>query len=223
MKEIFFDLHTRRVNAWDGRKKVEPPSEEAAPSMETTPTPRTPLTPTSVSDYPEKAELPLPPPPPPPTNRIVQPVPISTTSMATVYPVTNTFYHHGDTTANTCTPTAIGGAGGESQGGYESVNVVSPHLPQTCSAFIPAAAVQHQQHLQRAQSLSAAHNLQQGASVVKTIILCNLHSVHCVLLCNTYIFWCRNYTVATCVHMYVYMYIHMYAGCKVFFIIWKAE
>ena len=71
---MFLDLHTRRLNSWDGRKKVEPPSDDVPPSVETTPTPQTPVTPPSVSDYPVN---------------IVQPVPISTVSMATsgnVYP-----------------------------------------------------------------------------------------------------------------------------------------
>ena len=65
MRKTFLDLHTRRLNQWDGRKKVEPPTVDDLPATPTTP--QAPATPTPVNDY-------------TPNSGIVEPVPVSTVS-----------------------------------------------------------------------------------------------------------------------------------------------
>ena len=124
VKEIFFDLHTRRLGGWDGKKKVEPP---APRSVQTTPTPQIPLPPpASASDYSS-------------VKAVLQPVPISAATPPQPGAGVRNVYQ-----------TASGGGGGcgEVQVDYASVNLVSP---QPSSAFIPPSA--HHQQLQKTHSL----------------------------------------------------------------------
>ena len=69
VRKTFLDLHTRRLNQWDGRKKVEPPAVDTSPATPTTP--RTPATPTPVNDYAPNIC----------NSGIVEPVPVSTVSL----------------------------------------------------------------------------------------------------------------------------------------------
>lgn len=124
VRKIFLDLHTRRLNKWDGKKKVEPPSTDTPPSLETTPTtPQTPVPSTPIGDYHT------------PSSSIIEPVPIATVLSGSVGTVGGG-------------GVAAGVGDGEVPVDYGSVRLMSPQPP---SAFIPAAAQHHQ--LGRALSL----------------------------------------------------------------------
>ena len=110
-KKIFLDLLKRRLNKWDGRKKVEPPSEEVSASLETTPTPQEPLTPTSVSDRLPTVELIS-------ISSSIQPVPVNAVAM------TNSHLEGGNVYQNTTAGTlgGVSGISGVSGGVYQSTS-----------------------------------------------------------------------------------------------------
>ena len=150
VREIILNLLIRRLNGWDGRKKVEPtttptPTTEAPPRQEATPTPTslTPVPPPAVTDYPVKAQNTT-----DPSSSVVQPIPICAPRF-----VAGSVYQTG---ANVEVPME-----------YGSVRMLSPQ-PQASSVFMPtAAAPHHHQHPRTHRTLSLPNTLQQQGTELR--------------------------------------------------------
>lgn len=164
VREIFLNLLIRRLNSWDGRKKVEPittptPSTAEAPlRQEATPTPtsQTPVPPPAVTDYPAKAQNTT-----DPSCSLIHPIPVSAVSAP--HQVASNVYQS----------VASGEVPME---GYGTVRMLSPQ-PQRSSMFMPtASAPLHHQHPQAHRTLSLPTTLQQrGTELLLTIVYVWLH------------------------------------------------
>lgn len=175
VREIFFDLHTRRLNKWDGRKKVEPPNEETMPSLETTPTPQEDNGAASVSDLPPPAGLAQ-------GNRVVKPVPVSAITMANPVVESRNVDHNATSGGvSNASGVSVGVRGGELPVEYGSVNLMSqpPQPPQPPpSAFFPAPAQHQQVQIQRTLSLPVQH---QGIIMVSLCAYVNVDTLTCTM------------------------------------------
>lgn len=148
VRELFLNLLIKRLNSWDGRKKVEPATTsttEAPPREEATPTPtsQTPVPPPAVTDYLIKAQNTT-----DPSSTVVQPIPLSAVS-APPHLAAGSVYQSN----------AV--ASGEVPMEYGSLRMLSPQ-PQPSSVFMPTASVPlHHQHPQAHRTLSLPSTLQQ--------------------------------------------------------------
>ena len=161
VREIFLNLLIRRLNSWDGRKKVEPPSTtttatEAPPrEEEATPTPTslTPLPPPppAVTDYPVGAQNST-----DPSSSVVHPIPVSAISVAHPHPASGSVYQ-------SSVSTGPGPGGHELAMEYGSVRAMLSPQPQYSSMFMPttAFAPHHSHHSQIHRALSLPNSLQQ--------------------------------------------------------------